>query len=226
MVELGDGQEELTYRDLLGSAFLIGRRGFALTASHVFPRETGLFIAGLFVGSNETWCAHLLSDIERHATADVSIFRLPQVSHGSPLRLRNQWEGSSCNYKQFGYPADVLNDLIDHSRSRVTPRPDLIYVQGYVRRRVSFELSVPNVIGSKFFEVSELAGPGCSGGPLFVANNDVWDVIGIYAAEKKTETCDTVLTYAYATREDAFRDWKPKMLSGRTVLEESQDVTI
>jgi len=41
-------------------------------------------------------------------------------------------------------------------------RPDLVYTQGYVRRRLS-NLPLDGIRGQQFFELSEAAGPGSSG---------------------------------------------------------------
>ena len=70
-----------------------------------------------------------------------------------------------------------------------------------------------------------MAGPGCSGSPVYINNHRVWDVIGIYVGEKSTSKGGFTTSISYAVREDSFRDWKPAIL-GKSILEESQDYII
>jgi hypothetical protein len=118
----------------------------------------------------------------------------------------------------WGYPGDVATELED--QGQVVFRPDLIYAQGYIRRRIAHE--IPYIKGAQFFELSEVVGQGCSGSPVYINRGDVWDVVGIYVGELVTERGTS---RAFAVREDAFRDWKPPII-GCTVLEESQNVTL
>ena len=97
------------------------------------------------------------------------------------------------------------------------PRPDLIYSEGYIRRRIT-GLKVPTVKGTQLFELSAVAGRGCSGSPVLKTGAVLSAVIGIYVSEKVND--ETAV--AYAVREEAFREWKPTLF-GRTVLGESQD---
>jgi hypothetical protein len=191
-------------KSFLGTGFLIGNRGFALTAAHVIPDVPPDQIVAVFVRDGRWWGARLLAH-ERHPTEDVGIVRLAGEPWRSFFRLSNTWEGSSKGYQMWGYPEDVAHEL--EREGRVITRPDLVYAEGYLRRRVTTQL--PRIRGSEFFEVSEVVGPGCSGSPLYVNRQPFWDVIGIYVGERLNHRSTSV---AYAVREDAFRDWVPSCL--------------
>jgi hypothetical protein len=117
----------------------------------------------------------------------------------------------------WGYPEDVAIELVEEDH--VVHRPDLIYAQGYIRRRISHE--IPSIKGTQLFELSEVVGQGCSGSPIYVNRSGVWDVIGIYVGEMLTERGTS---RAFAVREDAFRYWQPSIID-RSILEESKEVT-
>lgn len=121
-------------------------------------------------------------------------------------------------YRMFGYPEDATYEIV--SGSTAIPRPDLIYVEGYIRRRTNHE--IPSLIGRSFFELSDVAGQGCSGSPIFKFSQPVWEVVGVYVGEKINDRATSV---AYAVREDSFRDWTPAIL-GTSVLSESQRVRL
>jgi hypothetical protein len=118
----------------------------------------------------------------------------------------------------WGYPEDVAMELVE--RGRTVFRPDLIYAQGYIRRRIAHE--IPSIQGNQLFELSEVVGQGCSGSPVYVNRAGVWDIIGIYVGEMLTERGTS---RAFAVREEAFRDWQPSIID-RTVLEESKKVAV
>ncbi len=69
--------------------------------------------------------------------------------------------------------------------------------------------------------MSEVAGPGCSGSPIFKFGTGIWNVIGMYMGDKINDRATSV---SYAVREDAFRDWVPLIL-GVSMLVESQNVS-
>jgi hypothetical protein len=209
---------------ILGSAFVIGNRGFALTAKHVLDGCDGKPILGMFVSSAGGWLGIDITTRESHSTEDVAVVRLRGDGWKSFFRLSNSYENASCRYTLWGYPEDTYYELAVVGKA--VPRPDLVYNEGYVRRRVNHE--VLTLTGTSFFELSEVAGAGASGAPickvtqsLFKALQPIWDVIGIYAGEK---TNDRATSVSYAVREDAFRDWRPEIL-GTSILEESQQVT-
>lgn len=215
-------EQEYMLKLFLGSGFLFGNKGFALTASHVIEKYANELLITMFVGKDNKWYVFEVLNNESHPKEDIAILKINGGPWKSPFRMRNKWEGSSARYQMFGYPEDAVYDIVDSSSSKVTPRPDLVYTEGYIRRRISFNPGIPNVKGDNFFEVSEIAGRGCSGSPLYINNNRVWDVIGIYVGEKVNDRGTSV---SYAVREDVFRSWSPAIL-GTSIINESQNFSI
>lgn len=207
------------HKAFLGSGFLFGNKGFALTAAHVIEKHLSELIISMFVGEDNAWYAFEVLEHELHPKEDVAIIKINGGPWCAPFRMRNKWEGASAKYQMFGYPEDALYEKIDENTGRATPRPDLIYTEGYLRRRLTFNPGIPGVKGDSFFELSEIAGPGCSGSPLYINNNRIWDVIGIYVGEKINDRRTDV---SYAVREEDFRNWIPEML-GTSILAESQN---
>lgn len=208
-----------TLKSFLGSGFLLGNKGYALTAAHVIEKHIEEVIISLFVGEDNAWYAFEMLEYELHPQEDIAIIKINGGPWISPFRMRNKWEGSSAKYQMFGYPEDAVYDLTDEMAGRVAPRPDLVYTEGYIRRRLTFNPGIHGVKGVSFFELSEIAGPGCSGSPLYINNNRIWDVIGIYVGEKINDRGTSV---SYAVREEEFRNWTPKIL-GTSLLDESQN---
>jgi Trypsin-like peptidase domain len=209
-----DDEAPWRFDRFLGTAFVIGDRGYALTAAHVIPQSAVARIAGVFVTGEGRWWAARVIEHETHPTEDVSLLRLAGAPWKSFFRLSNTWEGASAKYQMWGYPEDVAQEL--GAEGRVVDRPDLVYAEGYVRRRLAAH-AIPTTRGAEFFEVSELVGPGCSGAPLYINRRPFWDVIGIYVGERLNDRATSV---AYAVREDAFRGWVPAA-TGRSLLEEA-----
>ncbi len=209
------GPGERRFERLLGTGFLIGRRGFALTATHVLNLQANEISAGMFVQDGK-WRAHDLTDLAVHPTEDVALIKLEGRDFGSICRLGGTWEGQSARYMSWGYPEDVLHEVVREGHAAA--RPDLVYSEGYIRRRLS-DTSLPLIKGSQFFELSDQAGGGCSGSPLLKrVNQETWPLIGIYLGER---TNDSGVRVGYAVREEAFRDWSPDLL-GQTVMAESE----
>jgi hypothetical protein len=209
--------EGLSLQRVVGTGFLVGTRGFGLTAAHVVPQSQSE-LAAMFVAGGH-WVAALVRDAETHPTEDVAVLRLdanPELpgAFSSPFYFRKTWVGSGWDYMLWGYPEEVYFEVLEQRSvdGTVPVRPDLVCSKGYVRRRLSMEL--PGIRGSGFFEISDPAGSGCSGSPVFGANG--WDVVGIYVGERRRENGIAV---GYAARIDAFLDWSPKLL-GKPVVEE------
>ena len=107
--------------DFLGTAFLIGNKGFALTAGHVLPKNSLHKLAGMFV-IQDKWHCFLVKQQEECVDADVALLEMQDGPTRSPFRCRNRWEGSSARYRQFGYPRNVVWELAPNEESRVMPR--------------------------------------------------------------------------------------------------------
>lgn len=206
-------QGALKVERILGTAFLIGRRGFALTARYVLESTEGKRVVGMFALPDGSWKTFDVQAMEKHPSLDVALVQLEGDSWNSIFHLRNGWAGATTRYRCFGYPDDATFEL-NQNRS-VLVRPDLVYTEGYIRRR--FPHSLPSTVGDLFLELSDVAGTGCSGAPVSEMGTN-WNVVGIYVCEKLNDRGTSV---AYAVMEEAFRDWTPSML-GRSVLQESQ----
>jgi len=211
--------DDVAYGRFLGTGFLIGSRGMALTAGHVVSAvEPGAHVAALFADLDGGWHAQTARSWEVHPTEDVAVLSLDGGPWRSFLRLAGTWEGQTLHYRLFGYPQDTLIEVVRDGR--VVPRPDLIYSEGYIRRRIT-DLKIPTVRGAQLFELSAVAGRGCSGSPVLkITGTGPWEVIGIYVNERINDEAPV----AYAVREEAFRGWTPTLF-GLTVLAESQDVS-
>jgi hypothetical protein len=216
-----------------GTAFFIGDSGYALTAKHVIAGKHKP-LAALTMATEGGWTWVNIVASEMHPTEDVAILKLDRGSCKAGFQLSNSVEMASSRYRIYGYPGDATR--LETANGEF---PDLIYTEGYIRRRYSASLHAPaaslpptgtvQISGTSFFELSQVAGPGTSGAPVF-AHAEPIEVIGIYSAEKHTPSIvgagDNPITHltsvSYAIRDDAFRDWKPTMLGGRTVLDESK----
>ena len=215
----------------LGSGFLIGSRGYALSASHVVqvlvPPEHA--IVGLFANTTTNkWSIFNADTCEHHATEDVALLKMRSDAwEGFGLKISFAKQFASLQYRLFGYPSANLYENVNDTDSSgaVLGRPDLIFSAGHVRRRVSFAL--PAVRGTSFYELSQPVGPGCSGSPIIWQIGTEWVVIGIYVADKTVhvpfETFDKELNVvirtvevpgalAYAVRMDALVGWNPVVL--------------
>jgi hypothetical protein len=98
--------------------------------------------------------------------------------------------------------------------------PDLIYIQGYFRRRFTDKLGGYWLNGKSFYELSSIANEGSSGSPIFRLinkNKEYWDIVAIYLGEK---TYGNNITVAVSVRTDAFYDWIPQIL-GKKIIEEA-----
>ncbi len=211
----------LALTGFLGTAFLIGSRGVALTAGHVLPAvDSASHVAGLFVDTDSTWRAFPLKGFEHHPSEDVAVLALEGGPWRSFLRLTNEHAGQTLHYRLFGYPEDVASEIT--VKNRVALRPDLIYSEGYVRRRLS--MALPTNRGTQFFELSAPAGRGCSGSPVMKIDQlpaPAWTVIGVYVGEKINDRDASV---GFAVRAEAFCDWEPNLVEN-SILRESQAIS-
>lgn len=206
---------------VVGTGFIIGNNGFAMTAAHVIEQlldesGEGHEIIGLFANEGQ-WIGAIVDKFEKHASEDVAILKFKEFKKESFFKILKESQYSSCEYHCWGYPISVAKELSKLYQGS-SDRPDLVYTQGYIRRRISRDL-FPTMIfrGTHFYELSETIGHGNSGGPIFLRNSDTrgnWNLIGIYVGES-TENGNV----GYGVRAESFVDWKPTILN-RTIFEE------
>jgi hypothetical protein len=204
----------------LGTAFLIGRRGFAMTAAHVFTNMRGNVARAGFpdeVGLR----GHAVTAVESHATEDIAILSLaspPLPSRGSIVRITEVEATASFPYQLWGYPEDAAYELVDGNLKNQL-RPDLVYSAGHIRRRMT-NVPLPSIRGAHLIELSTVAGAGCSGSPV-LDRRPGWGrgLLGIYLGER---TNDRATSVGYATRIEHVHNWAPDLL-GRPLAQELAD---
>ncbi|MFD3580401.1 serine protease [Streptomyces sp. NPDC058644] len=173
---------------------LKGGGGLAMTARHVADSLMPGKAAVLFVGNDGSWQPAAILGIDKHSTQDVAVLRLEPGDYPSPFTLSGFEEYASLHYTLWGYPDAVLHE-IDGPDGRALQRPDLVYSEGYIRRRITRRL--PAVQGDRFFELSTVSGGGCSGAPVISQRpRDHWKVIGVYVGQCRSENNDLAVGYA------------------------------
>jgi hypothetical protein len=191
---------------LLGTGFYLAENNVFLTASHVVRGVKNF--AALFV-FNGHWHSRGFSKCVMHPTEDIVALWAAGSAPlaASWLKIDAYEQHASGQYELWGYPEDVLYDAaVKKADGTAYQNPDLIYTKGYIRRRVSFEM--PGVKGANLFELSEVAGSGCSGGPMITRRGNEWYVSGIYLGERRTQLGDgPIRELAYALRISAVRAW-------------------
>jgi S1-C subfamily serine protease len=198
---------------LLGTGFLLGAHGFALTAAHVL-RDVPT--SAFFVDEEGRWRGFPVTRHEVHPSEDVAVLQIAGGPWGSILTLGHTVVQATFPYFAWGYPDDVLWEVVEQGRAQ--PRPDLVFTAGYVRRRVR-DLHLPKIKGSLLAELTTPAGSGCSGAPVLARPGpDLWEVVGLYLGERRSD--DVQVGYAVLT--DVFRDWGPSIV-GRPLIDESRE---
>jgi hypothetical protein len=197
---------ELDFDSLLGTAFLLhNAHGLGLTAGHVADAIQIGTTAGLFRTDDGTWYPHAVQGVERHPTDDLAIVQIEGREWQSPFFVGQRSAVQSSRYSTWGYPLDVSIEL--SQKGRVFPRPDLIFSAGHIRRRMT-NIKVPAISGQKMYELSSVAGTGCSGAPI--CKQETTEVEGVYIGERYSES-DHV-SVGYAVRSDAIADQWPALI--------------
>ena len=208
--------------ELEGTAFLIGERGFMLTAAHVAEvLKTKTKPVAIFMDHTGKSSVAAIIDYECHPTEDVAVLKLPEGSWGSIHDVSPARQFGSIEVMMWAYPENVAKEhqrtVAPDNPEAATVRPDLVYFQGYVRRIISREIPVGIFRGSEFYEVSQIGGACASGAPVtFRAPGQVFKVIGIYVGEN---TSDARREIGIVVRSDAFHDWTPTILGNAVAAE-------
>ena len=208
--------------ELEGTAFLIGNRGFMLTAAHV--AEVVIAKANpiaIFLNHARTPSLVRIVGCECHPTEDVAVLKLTDGAWASIHDLSPERQFGSAEVMMWAYPETVAREHQntvppDHPEA-ATVRPDLIYFQGYIRRRIDREFPVGILRGSAFYEVSQIGGACASGAPVTIRKpGQQWKVIGVYVGE---QTSDARREIGIVVRSDAFLDWAPAILGNAISVE-------
>jgi hypothetical protein len=213
----------LKLTEFLGTGFFVGPHSHALTARHVMKDAKTPAIL-MRDSTRSTWHCFAIKEHEPHPSEDVSLLRIEDPPGGnwrSIFALPNRYAGSSMTYFLFGYPDRAMRELVRDGAAQM--RPDLIYSEGHVRRRIT-DIALPAIAGTRFLELSQVAGAGCSGSPVInkqSLGNNAWQLTGVYVGERLDEDSTSV---GYAARLADLADWQPEML-GKTLGEEVNDDT-
>jgi hypothetical protein len=215
LIEAHKTQEGYGFVKFHGTCFLIGSGGFALTNAHLLGAEGSNVLGALKVKDGE-WKMHTVIQSEVHPSEDVALLKLADISGKSFLRLSSSPESSSFRYMQWSYPEEVVNELVEHGK--VLNRPDLVYLEGYIRRRLS-GLPLLGIRGSSFYELSEPGTVGCSGSPIIDRNGGpTWKVTGIFVGNRRTQIDNGYNAVGYAVRTESLAEWASYII-GKNVAE-------
>lgn len=213
--------------NLAGTSFLIGARGYALTAAHVVDQTTDGRRTALKSDVSQHWLGFEVLEVEKHPTEDVAILKfaaLPGELPLSPLFVNGNKEFSSKKFHMWGYPESVAREVETHNlpADYWKIRPDLTFFQGYVRRRMSFSPnpSFSSFVGKVFYEISELGGSCASGSPIIGENPMRWDVFAMYVGESTGSR-----NVGYGLSLETIADWSPTLL-GHTIREEANSSAV
>ncbi len=208
--------------ELEGTAFLIGARGFMLTAAHVAEalKRKGRGFA-IFLDHTRVPSIVAIVGYECHSTEDVAILKLAHDGWGSIHDLSPVRQFAPAELMMWAYPESVAkehqNAVHPNDPQAKVIRPDIIYFQGYIRRRIDRQFPVGILRGSAFYEVSQIGGACASGAPVTVrAPGQQWGVIGVYVGE---QTSDARREIGIVVRSDAFLEWAPAMLGNAVSAE-------
>lgn len=189
---------------LSGTAFLLGDpQDVLITAGHV---ADNLDVARTVVAfaTDDGWVTWGLRNRIRHHSEDLAALVLePGHERTSPLFIGSSDVRASARYRVWGYPVDVMHEVVRNDVALA--RPDLVYSEGHVRRRIS-NIGLGHLQGTAFYELSAVAGRGCSGAPVTVDRAGVspWEVIGVYLGDRRNET--EGLAVGYASRAEHLQD--------------------
>ena len=196
-----------TFVKLLGTAFLLSNNQ-AMTSGHVLREVNHEDVQALFIDRvNGGWVGFSIENIELHPRADAARFTLKcNITLETIFQISQKQIHAASPIKSFGYPNDCLYEIPAGQNQKILPRPDMVYFQGYVKRRISFNPGFPHIPGEGFYEINEWFQPGCSGSPVFgpKVGKCLWEVIGIYVGDWQVNEGPRL---GYVLRTDQIQEW-------------------
>ncbi|MFZ2119746.1 MAG: trypsin-like peptidase domain-containing protein [Pseudonocardiaceae bacterium] len=217
-VRPGKEHDTLEFVALLGTCFLLADSGgLAMTARHV-AKEIVIGETAVLFNRNGEWELAGVQGVETHPVEDVALIRLEPGDYHSPFKLSHFHAHASSQYMVWGYPDAILRELPPGRDSMTLPRQDLAYSEGHIRRRLTDIPLVNGPLGAKFYELSVIAGNGCSGGPVTLHSpNMQWSVVGVYVGERRSPAVadkgrivQSEYLVGFATRTEDLDDRFPK----------------
>ena len=144
---------------LVGTCFLIGSRGFALTAAHVLKQVENDIARVLVPDGAGAWDACLIRKGQVHPTEDVGILKIelpkPIVS---PITFAPEEPPPSAEYNMWAYPEVIAQEVRYHGlpAGSLDFNPSAVYFRGYLRRKLPYSPnpSFDMYVGNHFYEVS------------------------------------------------------------------------
>ncbi len=219
LIDVEVRNDEVRAAGFLGTGFFIGARNFALTAAHVVASAQHQPMVAV-VHPELSWRAIPVRRIETHPRDDLALLDIEPPSPGEAWRaiFRSDRIGAfaSLPYAVWGYPEDTLTEVVEHGQMKM--RPDLVYSAGHIRRRLT-DLDLPHIRGTALYELSSVAGAGCSGSPVLNRHPGYhWDLIGVYLGQRRRDDLDGTAV-GYALRFEDVAAWTPELL-GRSLVQE------
>ena len=209
------GRFKIDTASLVGTCFLIGGRGYALTAGHVIDQIRDR--EGHVLLRNETkFDASLVYEFEAHPDEDVGIIRFDHTRNiASPIALASDVIRAGQDYYMWSYPQETSEEVeyfANHDESYAPFRPSIVFFKGYLRRTINHSPNPTISIyrGNRFFEVSEIGGACASGSPLLTLKGRVF---AIYVGENGARC-------GYASVLSRLLSWSPNIL-GCTICQEA-----
>ncbi len=200
---------------LEGTAFFIGSRGFLVTAAHVAEAMQRRGEPSAILVIDNRFQAVRIVGVEVHPTEDIAVLQMPTAGPWySIFAISRSSETSAMEVMMWGYPERVAHQIrnrtTDPNMAEFGVDPDLIYLQGYIRRPLNRSMPTGNLRGSAFYEINEVGGSCYSGSPVIPRMpGRTSDVIGIYVGE---ETADRRDLTGLVVRSDAVADWQPALI--------------
>ena len=214
LVEVSKYAGGLKMEQFHGTCFLVGDKGYALTNKHLLGTSGKNMLCAMVIDGENRWRGKLVLESESHPEEDLAILKLSDIDYGSFMKVSDRSEHSSFTYMQWSYPDEIVQELVENNK--VLMRPDLVYLEGYVRRRIT-DIQLDGIKGRSFYELSEPGTIGCSGSPVLAKNNtgQDWMLIGVFVGNRSTTFREELSSVGYAVRMDAVKEWVPRIAKVR-----------